>query len=268
MDAKDLIRAGRLSDARSRLIEDVKSSPADMDKRTLLFQVHCFCGEWEKAERQLDIIVTQDASRETGVQVYKNLIHAEKERTEIFRNRLRPSFLPETPPYAEMYYAAVEKLAEKKIDEAKDLFDKVDAQMPLISGIIDGKDFTGFRDTDTLLSLFLETIIHDRYVCIPFEALRELSISSPRTLFDLIWAQAHITTWEGLTLNCYLPVLYTESCLHEDDRVRLGRMTDWISLGGPFIKGSGQHVYKIGEEEIPLLEIREVSFKTPRSGES
>jgi protein involved in temperature-dependent protein secretion len=63
-------------------------------------------------------------------------------------------------------------------------------------------------------------------------------------------------------------VTYTESFLHEDDRIKLGKMTDWTPLGGPFSKGSGQHVFQIGEEEIPILEIQEVLFKTPDLGKS
>ena len=70
-------------------------------------------------------------------------------------------------------------------------------------------------------------------------------------------------TWEGLTINCYLPVLYPDSFLHKDDRVKLGRMTDWVSLEGPFSKGMGQHVYGVNGEEIAILEIRDVTFQVP-----
>ena len=93
------------------------------------------------------------------------------------------------------------------------------------------------------------------------EAIRELIISEPKTLFDLLWIPAHVTTQEGLSIGCYLNVLYPGSSAHEDDRVKLGRMTDWIPLAGPFFKGVGQHVFQIGEEEMAILEIREVSFK-------
>ena len=133
-----------------------------------------------------------------------------------------------------------------------------------VGGSVNGDTFSGLKDTDTFLSLFLEAIVHERYVWIPFEAIRELSISPPRTLFDLLWVTARITTWEGLTLNCFLPVLYPESFLHEDDRIKLGRMTDWTPLGGPFSKGMGQHVFQVGEEEIPLLEIQDAVFQVPQ----
>ncbi|HAA04476.1 MAG TPA: virulence protein SciE type, partial [Syntrophobacteraceae bacterium] len=46
MEPKELIRAGRLTEARTLLTEAVKASPADMGLRTLLFQVLVFFGEW------------------------------------------------------------------------------------------------------------------------------------------------------------------------------------------------------------------------------
>jgi type VI secretion system protein ImpE len=265
MEAKELIRAGRLSEARTQSIEEVKASPADAGRRTLLFQIHCLCGEWDKAERDLDIIAAMDAKREAGAQVYRNLVSGEKERLDVFRNNLRPSFLPGTPPYIETYYAAREKLAGKKIEEAAALFSRIDSQTPVISGTVNGKSFTGLKDTDIYVVRFLEAIAHERYVWVPFEAVRELSVTPPKTLFDLIWAPAVVTTWKGLTLNCFLPVLYAESFLHEDDRIKLGRMTDWENLGGPFSKGMGQHVYEIGEDEVALLEVREIIFNPPAS---
>ncbi len=263
MDAKDLIMAGRLAEARKQLTEEVKAAPADPGKRTLLFQVLAFCGEWDRAERHLDAIVMQEAKAEAGVQVYKNLLHAERERLEVARRTRRPSLMPRTPPYFERYFDALEKLAKSDLEGAATAFDQILESRPDLSGTINGKSFEGFEDTDAALALFLEGIVHDRYVWFPVEEVRELIISEPRTLFDLLWIPAHVTTREGLSIGCYLNVLYPDSASHEDDRIKLGRMTDWVSLGGPFARGVGQHVFQIGEEELALLEIREVAFKPP-----
>ena len=260
MNAIDLIKTGRLLEARRLLVEEVKSAPSDAGRRTLLFQVLIFFGEWAKAERHLETIAAQDPGRDAGVQTYRNLITAEKERVEVIKLNQLPSFLPETPLYFETYHTGLKKLVEKNPEEAKGLFDQTDAQRPTVSGTVNGKPFSGFCDTDTFLSPFLEAIVHDRYVWVPFESMRELAISPPKTLFDLIWAQARITTWEGLTMNCFLPVLYPDSFQHEDERIKLGRMTDWITLGGGLSKGVGQHVFQIGEEELAILEIREALF--------
>jgi type VI secretion system protein ImpE len=261
MDPRELIKAGKLGEARRLLTEQVKSSPADLGGRTLLFQVLSFCGEWDRAERHLDAISSQDPTRETGVSVYRSLIRGERERLDVRRRSRQASFLPGSPAYLAAYDAAWQKLVSGEIEQATALFDQVDAQRPAFSGTVNGRDFTEFRDTDILLFPFLEAFVHERYVLIPFESMRELIISPPKTLFELLWVPALITTWEGLTMNCHLPVLYPESFLHEDDRIKLGRMTDWASIGGPLVKGVGQHVFQVGDEDIPILEIREAQFR-------
>ncbi len=103
-------------------------------------------------------------------------------------------------------------------------------------------------------------IIQAHYVWVPVESLRELSIPAPKTLFDLIWLPARITTAEGLSLVGHAPVVYPQSFVHEDERVKMGRMTEWIGLGGRFARGCGQHVYEVGEEEVGILDMREVAF--------
>jgi type VI secretion system protein ImpE len=261
MNARDLIKAGRLNEARKELIGEVKTSPSDPGKRTLLFQVLSFLGEWDKASRHLDTLAMQYPKMEVAVQGYRDLITAERARTKVVDLEADPSFLPETPPYFETYQSGLRELAEKDIEKARGLFDRADAMRPAITGTVNERSFEGFSDTDTLLSPFLEAFVHDRYVWIPFESIRELIIQPPKTLLDLLWNQAGITTWEGLTMNCHLPVLYPGSFDHEDEQVKLGRLTDWIPLGGPFSKGVGQHVFQIGKDELAILEIREVQFK-------
>jgi type VI secretion system protein ImpE len=264
MNAKDLIKDGQLSAARNELIDAVKSSPTDPNNRTLLFQVLAFCGEWEKARRHLEIIAAQDAARKTSVQAYLNLVEAEEERLEVFHNKQQPSLLPAAPEYIERYESVRQKLAAKDYDEAKSIFNQINDQRPQISGTLNGKPFVGFSDTDSQLSFFLEAFVHERYVWLPFEALRELSISEPKTMLDLLWAAAQVTTRDGLTINCFLPVLYPDSFRHEDDRLKMGRMTEWTDLGSGFHQGVGQHVFQVGEEDIGILEISEAVMNTSK----
>ena len=260
MEVKELIKAGKLSEARQHLVATVKNSPADPVSRTLLFQVLCYCGEWDKADRHLQALSAQDISREAGTLGFRNLIHAEQERHKLTENNQVASFLGEPPAYLDLFISAREKLGGEKIDEAADLFNRLESLRPAISGTLNNNSFTGLRDTDSFLVPFLEVFVHERYLWIPFESLRELCIDPPQTLLDLLWIPANVTTWEGLTMNCSLPVLYPDSFLHEDEQIKMGRMTDWISLGGPFARGVGQHVFEAGGEDISLLEIRKIIF--------
>jgi type VI secretion system protein ImpE len=260
MTAKDLMKAGRLSDARRVLIEEVKSAPSDVGKRTLLFQVLALGGEWDKAQRHLDLISSQDPGRTVGVHVYLDIVKAERERLKVITALQQPSIFPEPPAYSGRYMEYLAALKSGSYDTAKEIITEIDALRPEIKGSLNDKPFEGFCETDARLFCFLEAFIHDRYVWVPFEFIRELVVVEPRTSFDLIWVTASITTWEGLSVNCCLPVVYPETSSHDDEQAKLGRLTDWVPLGGGFSKGVGQHVYQAGDEDISILEIRQAVF--------
>jgi type VI secretion system protein ImpE len=264
MNVKELIAEGRLSEARAQLTADVKATPSNTGKRTLLFQVLAFLGEWEKADRHLDMIASLDPSSETGGLVYRNLLAAEKRRADVFRAKRLPDFLSPVPAYVETWLVALDKAASGRPNEAADLIGPAEDGRTPLQGTVNGQTFLGFSDTDTILGPFLELMMHDRYIWVPFDAVAELSVSAPATLLDLLWIQARLTTWEGLNVQGYLPVLYPGSPLHEDEQVRLGRRTEWIAAGDSLARGAGQHVYQAGESDVPLLEIREVAFLQPR----
>ena len=183
VDAKDLMMAGQLTEARAQLTAEVRAAPTDVRKRTLLFQVLAALGEWEKAEKHLDMIANLDVRSGTGVQAYGDAINAEKERREVAERKRLPGFVSEAPVVSRRRtYAAWDALMEKKLEEATTLYSEVDRQRPVVSGSAGGRDFIGFSDTDAFLSCFLEAFVHDRYVWIPFESLAELAIASSRGL--------------------------------------------------------------------------------------
>lgn len=260
MTITDLIKDGQLSEARSRLVQQVKSSPADSGARTLLFQILLLCGEWDKAERHLDAIAVQEKEPNPAFLQYKNMIAAEQHRLKVSRLEDLPSFLPKTPHYFQEYYQALQKIQENKTEEATEILASVESKIPQISGTINGKEFSGLRDTDSSLAYFLEIFVHEQYILVPLEEIRELTIAPPKSLFDLIWSSASLTTWEGLTMNCIVPVLYPDSSSHDDNNIKMGKLTEWIPLGSSLARGVGQHVFEAGDEDISLLEIREAYF--------
>ncbi len=258
---KDLIGEGRLLDARKELVELVKKTPADTVSRTLLFQVFVYLGEFTKAEFHLKTLAGQDAERLPMFDSCQELLTAEKERLAVKSGKTPPSFLPDAPPCTAEYQELLTRLANNKGEETEELQEKISAEFGEASGELNGIPFKKFQDTDTSLIWFLETFVHERYLLVPLTAIRELTIAQPGNFLDLCWISAQITMWkDGLSLNCYLPVLYSQSYESGDELIRLGRKTSWSSLGGAAIKGMGQHVFETDKEDFGLLQIREMTF--------
>lgn len=267
MTVKELLDAGRLSAAIEQLTQEVKSHPADTRLRTFLFELLCFAGDYQRAERQLDVIGTQSATTEMGVQVYRNILAAEQARRRLFSEGLQPTFLFDPPPYARLHLEAVNRLRENKPEEARTLLEESAQSRAPLAGKLDGQDFSEFQDGDELLGPCLEVIVQNKYAWLPFEQLKTLRISPPKKLRDLLWAQATVETHTGPVGEVFLPILYPGSSEHTDDQVKLGRMTGWQEIGEGLVRGVGQRVFLMDDEERGLLEVREVEFEAKTDGE-
>jgi type VI secretion system protein ImpE len=258
VNSKDLIKEGKLMEARASLVAAVKNHPGDTASRTLLFQVLLFSGEWDKAERHLEMLADRNVEMASAVALYKNLLKCERERLEVVSFRTMPSFLPSIPTYFESYSKYFQP---GFAGNCVDFFGDLELQVPPVAGTVNGMEFSGIHNTDDVLAFALEVFAHDRYIWVPFESIREIIIIPPKTLLDLIWISASITTWSGLSMNGFLPALYPDSWKHADEQVRMGRMTDWSSQAGSLVRGAGQQVFVVGDQDISILELREVHFK-------
>jgi type VI secretion system protein ImpE len=168
----------------------------------------------------------------------------------------------------EEYFDARARLSAGKRMEALEILERIAERAGPRRGTLNGTSFEGFQDADPLLFPFFEVFVHDRYVWIPIGSIRELKMPPPAGLLDLLWASARVAAHGGVHIGCYLPALYPGSCRHDDDRVKMGRSTDWIPGEGGLDRGAGQHMFVAGEEEIALLDVRELAFDIPQAGDS
>jgi type VI secretion system protein ImpE len=265
MKAKEFLDAGQLSAVVSELNEEVKRDPSDGRLRTFLFEALCFAGEYERAERQLEAIGHQNESASIGVEVYRHLLRAETARQRCFSAGLRPTFLLEPPPYIHLHLEALNRVREKNFDEAGVLLAKSEQARHPRKGRAGGRPFASFRDSDDLLAPILEVFARDAYVWLPLEHIRKATIAAPKYLRDLMWVRATIESVGGSIGEVFLPVLYEGSHNEKDDRLRLGRMTDWKALGNGLARGVGQRTFLVDDEERGILEVHELDFEIDES---
>lgn len=233
MNPQELYRAGRLSDAIKALSAELRDNPTDVKRRTFLFELLCFAGEWERADKQLEVLGQAGPESEMGVMLYRSALFAERQRHDLFGK----SELP----------------AEKDEAEASR------------GGQANGKNFESFSDADPRTGGRLELFAAGNYLLLPLEHVASIQIPPPQRLRDLIWTPAAVRTapsFKGTELGeVLIPVMAPFSWKHPDEAVRLGRMTVWEKPEGyeyqvPF----GQKMWLVDEEEIPLLELRALEF--------
>lgn len=273
--AKELLEQGNLKGAIEEQTRLVKESPSDNQRRTSLFELLCFAGEWDRAEKQLSALSQPDPKApgamqaQLALQVYVSNLNAERERVKVFQQGARPHFLRPVPAYVELHIQALSLVRERKLAEARELLDRAEEERPALPGAANGEPFADFRDFDDLVGPVLEVLHNGRYVWLPYEQIRRIEIHEPKKLRDLIWAGAKVEADDGTTGDVFVPALYAGSSRHEDDLVKLGRMTDWVSLSEDLQVGVGLRSFLVDEEDRSIFETKTVEFdERPSEGES
>jgi len=91
MNPQELFRAGRLTDAIKALSAELRDNPTDVRRRTFLFELLCFAGEYERADKQLEVLAQAGPQSEMGVLLYRSALFAERQRQDVFERGEFPS---------------------------------------------------------------------------------------------------------------------------------------------------------------------------------
>jgi len=230
MDALSLYRAGQLQAAIEALGDELKKQPLDAKRRIFLFELLCFAGEFDRAEKHLNVLSDANPQAAAGAMLYRSALHAERERQDMFARGALP----------------------------------LGSSQPSPAGELNGEKFSGFADADPRIGAHLETFIAGSYTWIPFAYIEAIETEPPKRLRDLLWLPAILHTTEAFRLQdlgeVLLPVIAPLSWKSSDDAVRLGRTTEWQDDPEHGQLPLGQKLLLCGEEEQPFLEMRKLSF--------
>ncbi len=257
---RELYQAGQLQAAIQALTAEVRANPADAPARIFLFELLSFAGEWDRAQKQIEVLGQAGPNEALAVLVYQSNIQAERLRQRLFSEGLHPHFLNEPPPYVDRHLEAINRIREGSFAEARELLDRAEEERPALSGTLNGRPFGDFRDSDDVIGPVLELIVKDKYAWLPFEQIRRMEVTPPSKLRDLVWARAKVEALDGTVGDVYLPALYEGTCRNADDQLRLGRMTSWIALSDDLSRGAGLKTFQTDEDDVALFEARQVEF--------
>ena len=232
MTVQQLLQAGQLDEAVRALSAEVRDNPEDTKRRTFLFELLCFSGDFSRAEKHLDILSQGNRQTEMGALLYHAALHAERTRHDLF--------------------------AKKQYPIPKNV-----AGLGSLSVNINGKTFHSITDGDPRIGSNLEVFAAGSYMWIPFALLTSIEISPPKRLRDLLWLPAKVRTsdkYEERELGeVLLPVLTPFASQNPDQAVRLGRATIWEENNGQVLP-VGQKILLADDEEWPVLELRNIQI--------
>jgi type VI secretion system protein ImpE len=259
MKAHDYYQAGQLQEAITAATEEVRKSPTDTGKRGFLCELLCFAGDLERADRQLDALGHQDPQVMVGVGLFRHLIRAEQARQQFYAEGRLPEFLGLPTPVLRLHLEASIRLRENQPAEAARLLAEAEGQRPKVAGTCDGQAFDGLRDVDDLTAPFFEVLTSTgKYYWVPVEQVELVEFRPPTRPRDLLWQRAHMVVTGGPDGEVYLPTVYAGSHTNPDEKVRLGRVTDWTGGNGAPVRGVGQRTFLVGDQGRAILEMKEI----------
>jgi len=233
MTPQQLLQAGKLDEAIQAVTAEVRDNPQDVRRRTFLFELLCFAGDFDRAEKHLDLAAQGSQQGEMGALLYHAALHAERTRHDLFSKQQYP--MP-----------------------------KSTAGLGEISVTINGKNYHSLSDADPRIGANLEVFAAGSYMWIPFALLESIEIAPPKRLRDLLWLPAKVRTsnkYEERELGeVLLPVLTPFAAKHADANVRLGRATLWEETVEGEVIPVGQKMLLADEDELPILEIRNIQI--------
>ena len=262
MNAQENYQAGKLDDAIKAIVEEVKKHPTDTNRRGFLCELLLISREWERADKQLDMIGHQSPEAMMGIMMWRQIVRAGQARDQFFTDGRVPEVLEVPDDLVQHYLKASVLMRDNNKKEAMSVLDEAEEKRPELTGTLNGEKFSDFRDLDdsfpTVLEAFTTT---GKYYWIPFSRIIALHFSKPVSALDLVFRLAHIeTTGDGPEGDIYIPATYATVPEEDREMFLLGRTTDWIGEEGEPIVGAGQKMFLVGEEAKPILEIEELVF--------
>lgn len=236
MQPEELIRQGKLDEAIEALGAHLRDNPGDARRRTSLFELLCFAGEYDRAEKHLKVLADANKDTAVGSLLYQTALHASRIRDGMFDKDELPVASSAGP----------------------------------VAGSLNGKPFQTISDSDPRVGARLEVFAAGDYMWIPLEHVESLAMEPPKRLRDLLWAPAMLKTGPGFKKQdlgeVLLPALSPLTWRHPEGEVRLGRATEWCADEQGREMPYGLKMLLVDGEEFPLLEVRRLEIRQPDAG--
>ncbi|MBA8879744.1 type VI secretion system accessory protein TagJ [Phyllobacterium myrsinacearum] len=254
-----LIDAGDLQGAINAALSTVKQRPRDDAARRLLIDLLIVSGDFERADKQADILSQTVPDMTVGLALLRGRLRAADARVAWFETGAVPAF-PDGPSendqLAMKNALVIEKSATGTNGEATTPFPE-----NVIQGSvkIDGRTAASFRDLDDRIPHAIEILnTNGTYMWIDFNRINRIEFQPVQSIRDLTWRHALLTLRDDSQSEIVMPATYFSRDV--SDAMKLGRETDWAEAGGGLFAGKGQKCLLVDDDVIGLLDVTSIEF--------
>jgi type VI secretion system protein ImpE len=259
------LHAGSLASHRDTIAAEIRRHPGDANLRAQLFQVLAAQGEWKRAAEQVRLCAELNPQAAPTALMYDRAIAAERQREAVLAGRAQPAMPGPRPAWLDMLLDALQCAAKDRALAAALRTQAMEAAEPLSGTLACAEQdtptpFSWICDGDSRLGPVFEFIQGEHYDWLPFSYLRSVRLLPPEGLADMVWAQAELTLADARVLHALIPARYPapvgQRMADQEDRIKLGRLTQWEPLHGETYTGVGQKMWMTDQGEYALLDTR------------
>ena len=256
-----------LEEALSQVEDQIRSDPAQAKHRIYLFQLLVVLGRWDRALNQLNVLEELDPSANSMVVAYREAIHCETLRAEVFAGKRSPVIFGQPEEWTAFLIESLRLTAEGHHAQAEELRSQAFASAPATSGTINGEPFEWIADADSRLGPILEVIINGRYAWVPFHRVSRVEIEEPADLRDAVWMPGQFVWANGGEMVGLIPSRYAGTEDSGDGQLMLSRKTEWIEAGAETFLGRGQRMLATNAGEYALMDLRQIELDVQADNE-
>jgi type VI secretion system protein ImpE len=248
LETADIARAISLA------LDGVKRSPKDTDSRRLLIDLLIVNADYDRADKQADILSNTSGDLTLGMVLLRGRLRAAKAREAWFLNGAVPSFPGEPTPRDQMAMLLGVALREGDTANIEDALNAVTTTSQTEGFSINGASVAELRDVDDRLPHALEVLCSDgSYMWVDFNRIETLKFSPIVSVRDLVWRPAKLRLNDGSETEVIVCATYFSAT--QSDEEKLARVTNWQELAGGVVVGIGQKVYLMDDDPFYCLDL-------------
>lgn len=258
-----LFQHGRLSDAIESVSRNVKNDQSNISMRSRLVEYLCVASKFDRADKQLNIIASQDPKTSLRVMELRQIIRASIARNQVFSEGRIPEFISKPPEHLKNRLKALVCLREGDLSESAQWLIKAEKTRPTVSGSMRDIHFDDLRDLDDFYGGVLEVLTTTgKYMWVPLERILEINFVTSKKPIDSAWREAELIIKSGPTGVVYVPALYpSENEITNNEAISIGLETKWIENDRGITRGVGLKTFMVGDESFTMHELTEIRFE-------
>jgi type VI secretion system protein ImpE len=255
--AEELFKEGRLQEAVDAQLNFVKKNPGDHNARFFLSELAAMQGDWERVDRQLDVIVKAAQANMLALLV-RQLVRAEILREQVIFEGRAPEVVVDLGDHGKLQVEACMEIRTEQFEAASAILEKIEATRTPINGSCNGKSIDVLIDMDDRLRGMAEVLTATgKYFWVPWDQIASIKFTKPERPMDLIWRKAEISIRNSIDGEVYMPARYPGAAKANREE-QLSIATTWQELPSGINTGRGQRVLLTGDEAIEMMALEAI----------